>query len=223
MSPVHEQSKAELADSFERELAPKPLQRVVETFKRQHARGVFPGGQLAVWKRGVLVIDEAVGVARGFRRGQPGTDDETLRLFTRETRSCVFSAGKPLVAVAIALLEDGRHLDVGQPVARFWPGFAQAGKAEITVLDVLTHRSGLYVPEVERDWRHFGNWDLICERIERAAPAFARGTFAYQPMGFGRILGEVVRRVTGSTIDRFLEEEIFRPAGIERRSETGSA
>lgn len=191
-------------------MAPNRVARVVATFRAQHARGTFPGGQLVVRRRGVLAVDEAIGTARGFRP----EEGEAPVPYTHETRACLFSAGKPLVAVALALLEDQGRIDVDAPVARYWAGFERQGKGPITVLDVLTHRSGLYLREIERDWTRYPDWNGIMARIEDTAPSFPRGTLAYQPMGFGWILGEVVRRVTGKPIARFLEEDLLGPAGL---------
>jgi CubicO group peptidase (beta-lactamase class C family) len=190
---------------------PARVSKVVEKFRRQQASGVFPGGQLVVRRRGVLVVDEAVGIARGLR------EEEGQRpvAFTPEQRSCLFSAGKPLVGIAVAVLEDNGVLDVERPVASYWPEFARAGKGDITILDVLLHRSGLYLRDIERDWRRYGEWDLVMSRIAAAAPAFPRGVLAYQPMGFGWILGEVVRRVTGKPIERFLQDDVLEPAGLD--------
>lgn len=190
---------------------PRRVAKVVEKVRRQQVDGVFPGGQLAVVRRGVLVVDEAVGIARGLRE----EEREPKKEFTPEQRSCVFSAGKPLVGIAIAVLEDRGAVDVARPVAAYWPEFARAGKADITVLDVLLHRSGLYLREIERDYRRFREWDFIISRIADAEPAFPRGTLAYQPMGFGWILGELVRRVTGKPIERFLQEDVLGPAGLD--------
>jgi CubicO group peptidase (beta-lactamase class C family) len=190
---------------------PQRVSKVVEKFRRQQADGVFPGGQLVVRRRGQLVIDEAVGVARGLRE----EEGEVRKEFTPEQRSCVFSAGKPLVGIAIAVLEERGTIDVERPVAVYWPEFARAGKGDITVLDVLLHRSGLYLREVERDWRRFGDWDLIMSRIADSEPVFPQGTLAYQPMGFGWILGEVVCRVTGKPIERFLQDDVLGSAGLD--------
>jgi CubicO group peptidase (beta-lactamase class C family) len=188
---------------------PERVARVVQRFHAQQAAGVFPGGQLVVRRHGVLVIDTAAGVARGFRAGEgPAV------AYTPETRAGLYSAGKPLVAVAIALLESRGAVDVARPVAAYFPEFAQNGKADVTVLDVLLHRSGLYLRDIERDFRRFGDWDGIIERIVATPPVFARGTLAYQPMGFGWILGELVRRVTGTPVARFLAEEVLAPAGL---------
>jgi CubicO group peptidase (beta-lactamase class C family) len=187
------------------------IAKVVETFRRQQKEGVFPGGQLVVMRRGEVLIDEAVGVARGWREDE----GEAPLTVTPEQKFCVFSAGKPLVAIATALLEERGLLDVARPVAAYWPEFGRDGKEAITILDVLLHRSGLYLRELERDWRSYGDWDGIMVRIADATPKFERGTLAYQPMGFGWILGEVVRRVTKKPIERFLQEDVLAPAGLD--------
>jgi CubicO group peptidase (beta-lactamase class C family) len=100
-------------------------------------------------------------------------------------------------------------------VAAYWSEFGGAGKGDVTVLDVLLHRSGLYLREIERDWRRYGDWEFVMSRIAGAEPAFPRGTLAYQPMGFGWILGELVRRVTGKPVERFLQEDVLGPAGLD--------
>jgi CubicO group peptidase (beta-lactamase class C family) len=188
---------------------PERVARLVARFHTQQAKGVFPGGQLVVRRHGSVVVDTAVGLARGYRESEG-----TPVAYTPETRSGLYSAGKPLVAVALALLESRGVIDVERPVAAYFPEFARNGKADITVLDVLLHRSGLYLRHIEADFRHYGDWDGIIERIVAASPTFPRGTLAYQPMGFGWILGELVRRVTGTPIARFLDEEVLAPAGL---------
>jgi CubicO group peptidase (beta-lactamase class C family) len=185
------------------------LTRLRERFRRQQADGVFPGGQLAVVQGGRVVVDEAVGIARGFRGEEPSVP------FTPELRSGLFSAGKPLVAVAVALLEQQGRIDVEQPVATYFPEFGQNDKGAITVRDVLLHRSGLYLREIEADHRSYGDWDGVLARVARAKPRYSRGTLAYQPLGFGWILGEVVKRISGKPIERFLAEDVLAPAGLD--------
>jgi CubicO group peptidase (beta-lactamase class C family) len=201
---------AERADPRHAGMDPTKAAALVERFRRQQSKGVFPGGQLVVVRRGVLAIDEAVGIARGLRP----TEGEPPVAFTREMKSCLFSAGKPLVAIAIAILESRGLIDVGRPVAAYFPEFGSNGKADITVLDVLLHRSGLWLREIEQDYRRYGDWEGVMARIAAASAAFPRGTLAYQPLGFGWILGEVVRRVTTLPIERFIEHEMLAPAGL---------
>lgn len=198
------------ADPARAGLDPARATAIIERFRQQQAKGVFPGGQLVVLRRGVLAIDEAVGVARGVR----AEEGEAPVAYTRETQSCLFSAGKPLVAIALALLESRGLVDVTRPVAAYFPQFGKHGKNEISVLDVLLHRSGLWLHEIEADYRSYGDWERVMARIADAVPAFPRGTLAYQPMGFGWILGEIVRRVTSLPIERFLERELLAPCGL---------
>jgi CubicO group peptidase (beta-lactamase class C family) len=185
------------------------LERLKARFRRQQADGVFPGGQLAVMQGGRLLVDEAVGIARGFRGEEPSVP------FTPELRSGLFSAGKPLVGIAVALLEQQGRIDVEQPVASYFPEFGQNDKGAITVLDVLLHRSGVYLREIEAEYRSFGDWDGVLARVARATPRYSRGTLAYQPLGFGWILGEVVKRISGKPIERFLIEDLLAPAGLD--------
>jgi CubicO group peptidase (beta-lactamase class C family) len=185
------------------------LEHLKRRFRRQQAEGVFPGGQLAVWREGRLLVDEAVGIARGYRGEEPTVP------FTPELRSGLFSAGKPLVAVAVALLEEQGRIDVAEPVARYFPEFSQNEKHAITILDVLLHRSGLYLREIEADYRSFRDWHGVLARVAAARPRYPRGTLAYQPLGFGWILGEVVRRISGKPIERFVQEDLLGPAGLD--------
>jgi CubicO group peptidase (beta-lactamase class C family) len=190
---------------------PDRVAQAVAIFRDQQAQGVFPGGQLVVRRHGILVADEAVGVARGLRP----EEGEAQLPYTQETRGGVFSAGKPTVALAVALLEDRGLVDVARTVASYWPEFAQNGKGDITVLDILTHRSGLFAREIDRDWRSHGDWTGITKRLAEVRPTFPRGTLAYQPLGFGWILGELVRRIAGERVERFVAEEVLAPARID--------
>src|SRR6185436_17555606 len=56
-----------------------------------------------------------------------------------DTIACVFSTTKAMVATACAMLVDRGLLEYEQPVAKYWPEFAQAGKGDITVGQLLSH------------------------------------------------------------------------------------
>lgn len=185
------------------------LDRARRTFLKQQARGRFPGGQLVVHVDGVAVLDIAVGVARGFRPEEA----EAAVPVTPETRFHVYSAGKPLVTFAVAVLEARGRIDVSARIADYFPEFAANGKDAITVLDVLTHRSGLTMRDFTRAgperWR---DWDGVVDAVVNAKPEYPRGTFAYQPFSFGWVLAEVVRRVTGAPLPEFLAQVL--PADV---------
>ncbi|MEU8225859.1 serine hydrolase domain-containing protein [Kribbella sp. NPDC048915] len=127
----------------------------------------------------------------------------------------LFSASKPYLAVVIhQLVESGRlHLD--DAVAAYWPEFGQNGKREITVRDVLRHRSGLssagsYVGDV----RAMADWNRSLRRIEESTPRWPIGTVGYSPLAFGFILAEVARRCAGMPIDALVRHGVIEPLGV---------
>ncbi len=171
-----------------------------DLFRRQLERGSFPGGQVVVRVRGEEVLNLSLGVARGWRSHEgdrvPVTDTTPFQ---------VMSASKPVVAFAVAVLEDRGLVDVHRPVSHYVPEFGREGKSEISVLDVLTHRSGVIVPRLWDAHSMWPDWERVQETIWSSPPRFRRGTLAYHPYEFGWILGEVVRRVAGQPLDHFLD------------------
>jgi CubicO group peptidase (beta-lactamase class C family) len=189
--------------------------RVADLFRRQHERGLFPGGQLVVRRRGEVLLEAAAGIARGVRQ-EEGVPAEPV---TSATTFQVMSASKGVVAFAIALLEDRGLLEVCAPVARVFPEFAANGKEEITIADVLTHRSGLLLEDLVRQPSLWGDWDAVVSSMARARPEYRRGTLAYESHAFGWVLAEVVRRVTRRTLPELLGEELGDEfAGLALRS-----
>jgi CubicO group peptidase (beta-lactamase class C family) len=186
------------------------MDRVRRLFEQQQARGAFPGGQLVVRRGGEVLLDVAVGVARGFRPAE----NEPPRAVTAATRFSVFSASKPVVALAVAILEDRGAIEVAAPVATYWPAFAANGKAALTVLDVLTHRAGVFTPELVKNARAWGDVEQVRAALIAATPRWPRGTLAYQPYEYGWILAEVIRAASGRPFEEFIRAEISVPAGI---------
>lgn len=183
------------------------LDQVVQLFRRQQASGAFPGGQLVLMQGGKTLLNEAVGLARGFRfsEPQPPIPSQPATPFP------VLSAGKPLAAIVIALLEDRGLLDVHAPVAQVFPEFARHGKEQITTMDVLTHRSGLLMPDFVRQPHLWGDRDAVRQALIDAVPVYPRGTQAYHPYEYGWILSEIVQRIDGRTLPTFFHEEIALP------------
>ncbi len=176
----------------------EPFAEVERLFRAQQASGAFPGGQLVVRRGGRVLCDVAAGRAREARDGQGEV------AVTTDTRFQVMSASKPLVGFAVAMLEDAGQIDVTQPVARYFPEFGRDGKGDVTVLDVLTHRSGLVFEELGNHPEWWPDWDRVVRALAEARARHARGTLAYSPAGFGWLLAEVVRRVAGVTLQEFL-------------------
>ncbi len=133
----------------------------------------------------------------------------------------IFSASKPLVALAVHLLAERGELDLDDRVARFWPAFGQRGKDAITIRQVLQHRSGLSVASSRAmggaagDALVMADWRRSVRRIEQAAPRWPPGAVpAYHYISYGFILGELVRRVAGTGVDAFIRGQLAIPLGL---------
>jgi CubicO group peptidase (beta-lactamase class C family) len=183
------------------------LAQVVELFHHQQSSGAFPGGQLVLRLHGELLLNEAIGVARGFRPVEP----QPPLPVQPDTPFPTLSAGKPLAAIVIALLEARGLLDVDAPIAALFPEFARHGKEHITTLDVLTHRSGLLMPDFVCQPHLWGSRQAVQQALIDTKPTYPRGTPAYHPYEYGWILSEVVQRVTGSSLSAFFRQEVALP------------
>jgi CubicO group peptidase (beta-lactamase class C family) len=150
-----------------------------------------------VISRGRVVLDEAIGC-------EPGS------LFF------LFSASKPMVALLVHQLAERGLLALDDPVARYWPEFARRGKQAITIRQVLQHRSGLPVARsMPRDALAMTDWTASVRALERAAPAYPPGQVpAYHVLSYGFLLGELVRRVTGTPVREVLAAELLGPLGL---------
>jgi len=178
------------------------MKQVEALFSRQQAEGRFPGGQLVVMRDDEVLCDVSVGLSRGYRQEEPPVP------VTATTRFQVMSASKPFVALAIALLDDAGRIELNAPVARYFPEFANRGKEQITIDDVLSHRSGVVLEELNDHPEWWSDWAMVVRKMADAKPRYPRGTLAYSPAGFGWILAEVVQRITHESFQNFLLERL---------------
>jgi CubicO group peptidase (beta-lactamase class C family)/pimeloyl-ACP methyl ester carboxylesterase len=138
------------------------------------------------------------------------------RPWTEDTVQLVFSATKGVTAVCIHLLAEQGRLDLDAPVARYWPEFAARGKQAIPLRWVLSHRAGLAAVDGDLTLAEVLAWDPVVAAIAAQAPNWEPGTaHGYHVRSFGWILGEVVRRVAGRSLGRFLAEAVAAPLGLD--------
>ena len=182
------------------------FESVRDAFERNFSRHGEVGAAVAVWVKGDLVVNLWGGWADGRRR----------RRWKENTLASVFSGTKGLTSTCVHLLADRGEIDLDAPVARYWPEFGQAGKQDVTVAQVLGHRSGVIGPQTRLNHADTADWNLVCEWLAAARPWWKPGTAqGYHMVSFGFILGEVVRRVTGRTLGEYLRTEIAEPMGID--------
>jgi CubicO group peptidase (beta-lactamase class C family) len=164
------------------------------------------GAAVSVYVEGRKVVDLWGGTA-DVANGRPYEED-TLQL--------VFSTTKGATAACANLLAQRGELDVDAPVADYWPEFAEAGKADIPVRWLLCHKAGLPYVDSTLTLDEALAWDPMVRALEVQAPHWEPGTaHGYHATTYGWLVGEVIRRITGSTVGQFFAEEIARPLGLE--------
>jgi len=187
-------------------LCPPRFAAVRQAFEANFASGLELGARFALAVEGEIVIDLIGGWA----------DRAQTRPFAADTLTPIFSTTKALAAFMIARLVGEGRLDYGQRVAEVWPEFAAAGKAEVTVDQVMSHRAGLpgfAEPMAASDWF---DWDLICAKLAAMPPMWKPGEQSgYHPVTFGYLAGEIFRRVDGRGLGTALREDIAAPLGLD--------
>ncbi len=114
------------------------------------------------------------------------------------------------------VLVDRGQIDLDAPVAQCWPGFAAAGKAAVTVRQVLSHQAGLIALRERQPVDLLYDWDATCAALAAEAPWFAPGTaIGEQALFYGHLCGELVRRVDGRSLGRFWREAIAGPWALD--------
>ncbi|PBC11247.1 serine hydrolase domain-containing protein [Mesorhizobium sp. WSM3859] len=134
----------------------------------------------------------------------------------RDTLINVWSCTKGVVALAIAMLVERGKLDYAAPVAHYWPEFAAGGKERITLDQVMSHRSGLNGLAVPMDEAGLLAWAPYTDALAAMAPLWEPGSrCVYHALSYGHLAGEVLRRVDGRSVGRFVAEEIAGPLGAD--------
>lgn len=185
---------------------------VRDVFAGHFDAGLELGARFSLVKDSELVVDLWAGDAD--RTGKSAFDDRTL--------TQVFSTTKAVAALLIARLVGQGRIAWTQPVSEVWPEFAQAGKAAITIEQVLSHQAGLCGLAGPFEPFEWFDWERIVERLEVMAPLWPpRTASGYHPVTFGFLAGEIFRRVDGRTMARALAEDIAGPCGLDLRIGVG--
>lgn len=146
-----------------------------------------------------------------------GVRDPDGNPWQQDTMAVSYSTTKGVVATALHIQVDRGLLDYDDPVAKHWPEFAQAGKQDLTVRDVLTHRTGLYnIRDMLDHADQLRDWDAVTSALAAAEPAPLPSDYsAYQALTFGHIVGEIVQRVTGKRLRDVIADDIAGPLELD--------
>jgi CubicO group peptidase (beta-lactamase class C family) len=173
---------------------------VIKLFAQLFPGRRFGGGALSVYIEGRPVVDVWTG----------WLDRAGKECWTADTGAMVFSATKGVASTVIHRLADRGLLSYDEPVAEYWPEFATNGKADITVRDVMRHRSGLsHLRGVTKT--ELMDHLLMEEHLAAAPVDHLRGVQAYHALTYGWLLSGLARAVTGKGMRELIRQEVARP------------
>jgi len=179
---------------------------VRRAFEANLANGEDVGASFCATLDGEIVVDLWGGWA----------DAAKTRPWVRDTIVNVYSTTKTMTALTALLLADRGELDFDAPVAKYWPEFAAAGKANVKVSHLMSHSSGLSGWKAPIRKEDLYDWEKATSLLAAQAPYWEPGTApGYHALTQGYLVGEVIRRITGKTVGTVFREEIAEPLGAD--------
>ena len=182
---------------------------IVENYMGQ---GYFPGATIVVARGGKIVYEKAYGYAMLNDMGVRLDDPRPMQMdnmFDMASCTKIMATTQSIMK----LYSEGK-IDLNATVASYIPEFAKNGKENVTVHQLLTHTSGL--PQwkamflyIEKDKAKVLDYICNCELM------FAPGEEKYSDLGF-QMLGFLVERITGRSMDEYVKNEIYKPLGLKR-------
>jgi CubicO group peptidase (beta-lactamase class C family) len=182
--------------------------KVADAFRANFAAGREVGAAMAVYRNGVKVVDLWGGYANGITKA-PWQHDTVVNMF---------STTKGVAALAVALAVSRGLFGYDDKVVDHWPEFGQAGKADVTIRQLLGHQAGLCVLKPAPTVRDVADPARLSVMLAAQQPAWPPGTrHGYHTITLGWYESELIRRTdpTGRTLGRFFADEIAGPLGLD--------
>lgn len=165
--------------------------RVEPLFRENFDKFDELGAAISVWQNGKPLLD----LCGGFR------DASREKAWSDETIVLVWSATKGIAAACLLHVLQANRIDIEEPVAAFWPQFAQAGKGGISMAQLLSHQAGLAALHRRVDILEY---DSVIKAIEQQAPNWPPGrAHGYHARTFGFLVDELVRRIGGCSVSEY--------------------
>jgi uncharacterized protein YbbC (DUF1343 family)/CubicO group peptidase (beta-lactamase class C family) len=186
-------------------MSPTRLAHLDEIIEAEIAKKQLPGAVVIVGRKGKVVWRRAY----GNRAVEPAPEPMTVdTIFDLASLTKVVAT-----ATSMMILVERGLVRLGDPVSRYIPEFGESGKKNITVEQLLTHRSGLIADNDIKDYEH--GPEEAMRNIWKLTPLAEAGSkFIYSDVNY-IVLAELVKRVCGKPVDQFAAENVFRPLGMK--------
>lgn len=182
--------------------------KVADAFRAILRDGSEVGAAVAVYRDGVKVVD----LWGGYRNGS------TRDAWQPDTMVNMFSTTKGVAALVLAVAVSRGLISYDAKIAEYWPEFAQSGKADVTVRQLLGHQAGLCALKPKPTLADVADPERLSSILAAQRPAWRPGTrHGYHAITLGWYESELIRRTDPArrTLGRFLADEIARPLGLD--------
>jgi len=177
--------------------------RITPLFEENFSRFGELGAAVSIWQTGKPLLD----LHGGFR------DARREAHWTADTLVLFWSATKGLGSACLLHVLQEHNVGLDRRVAEFWPEFAQAGKDQITLAQLLSHQAGLAAFDLKVDVLDYA---AVIAALEKQAPLWRPGTaHGYHARTFGFLLDELVRRIAGKTTGEYWREIFAEPLSLD--------
>ncbi|HET9857579.1 MAG TPA: serine hydrolase domain-containing protein [Chthoniobacterales bacterium] len=161
------------------------------------------GAAVSIWQNG----NELLEIHGGFR------DAQREQAWTEETIVLIWSATKGLGSACLLHVLQEHKIDIDRRVAEFWPEFAQAGKENITLAQLLSHQAGLAALDRKVDVL---DYPAVIDALVKQEPNWPPGSaHGYHARTFGFLIDELVRRIVGTTLTEYWRKTFAEPLGLD--------
>lgn len=174
------------------------IDRLIENAIKEKA---FPGCQILVAKKGEIIFRKNYGKLNYLKKSEDVTDSTIYDLASLTKVIGTTSA-------IMKLLDEGK-INLDDRVVKYIPEFSSNNKENITISNLLLHNSGLPA------WQRFY---LICKSTSETIDSIYNSKLNFKPgdstlysdLGF-IVLGKIIEKITGTTLDEYLNKEFFEP------------
>jgi uncharacterized protein YbbC (DUF1343 family)/CubicO group peptidase (beta-lactamase class C family) len=182
-------------------LRPEQLSPIAKLVEKAIRVGQIPGAVVLIGNQGKIVYRQAF----GHRLIKP-----KKRALTPNIIFDIASLTKVIATtIAVVQLVERGQLSLEDPVAKYWPEFKTNAREQITVRQLLTHYSGLPPSlSLKPEW---SGYEMALQKIVEKKPISPPGKyFIYSDINF-IILGELIQRISGQSLDVYCRDQIFKP------------
>jgi CubicO group peptidase (beta-lactamase class C family) len=161
------------------------------------------GAAISVWQGGKPLLE----LHGGFRDGR------REHSWTPDTLVLIWSATKALGSACLLHAFQENNIDIERRVAEFWPQFAQSGKNEITLAQLLSHQAGLAALDEKVD---VVDYAAVIHALEKQKPLWPPGTaHGYHARTFGFLVDELIRRIALTNAGEYWRRIFGDPLGLD--------